>query len=140
MSENPVGRPTVMTPENIYKLEEAWKRDMNDAEACFCAGIAPSSLYEYEKKHPEFSERKKELKNALFIQAKTLIADDLLAGNTNRAAWLLERRRAVDYAVGNKAMGPTGGAVEHVHRLVEVGVDDAKPAPDSEAVPGAVQS
>ena len=59
------GRPTVMTKDTIAKLEEAFKCGASDLEACFYADISKDSLYNYQKKHPEFIERKEALKNHL---------------------------------------------------------------------------
>ncbi len=56
------GRKTVMTPSVLVKLEQAFALGCTDIEACFYAGIGESTLYDYLKANPDFSERKKELK------------------------------------------------------------------------------
>lgn len=40
------GRPTVMTPEVVLKLEEAFKVDATDEKACALAGIGESTYYD----------------------------------------------------------------------------------------------
>jgi Ca2+-binding EF-hand superfamily protein len=60
--KNKEGRPTVMTQETIQKLEQAFAFGSTDEEACFYANIGKSTLYDYIKANPEFSERKEALK------------------------------------------------------------------------------
>ena len=57
-----MARPTVMTPEVIAKLEEAFAWGCSDIEACLWADIAPKTLYVYQEKNPEFAQRKAALK------------------------------------------------------------------------------
>ena len=54
---NPVGRPTVVTPEILTKLEYAFSIDSTVGEACSFAEISQKVFYEYLKRNPEFSER-----------------------------------------------------------------------------------
>lgn len=93
-----VGRPTVMTPEVIAKLEEAFLNGATDLQACFVANISKDSLYRYIKENPEFSDRKEALKDDIKYKAKMalkrsieneLISDDKRAENSK---WLLERK------------------------------------------------
>ena len=42
-----VGRPSVMTPEIINKLEQAFSMGCGDLEACLYADLTPSVLYRY---------------------------------------------------------------------------------------------
>ncbi len=67
------GRPTKVTPETLAKLERAWLEGANDVEACFIAGIAPSALYAYQEKNPEYTLRKDALKNNIAFNAKKTI-------------------------------------------------------------------
>lgn len=64
------GRPTVMTPEILAKLEEAYALGCSDLEACFFADIGKSTLYNYQTAHPEFVERKEELKKRPVFKAR----------------------------------------------------------------------
>ena len=50
-----VGRPTIMTPQVLQKLELAFSYGCTDDEACFFADIAPATLYNYQKEYPEFT-------------------------------------------------------------------------------------
>lgn len=93
MKKNKGGRPTVMTLEVIGKLEAAFASGATDLEACFFAGISKDALYDYQLKHPEFTERKEALKSQLNLIAKNVVADSIKNGkNVNDAKWYLEKR------------------------------------------------
>ena len=85
------GRPTVMTEAVLLKLEEAFAMGCPDTEACLYADISPSSLYKYQEEHPEFSERKAQLKEKPVLLARTTVLKSL-AEDTNSAWRMLERK------------------------------------------------
>lgn len=62
----------------------------SDREASSFAQIAPSTLYEYQKKNKEFSERKQGWKAHPSIKAKITIYKNL--HDLKTAMWLLEHR------------------------------------------------
>ena len=69
-----MARPTVMTPEVIDKLEEAFAWGCSDVEACLWADIAPATLYQYQEKNPSFTERKANLKeNPILLARKSVV-------------------------------------------------------------------
>lgn len=88
---NPVGRPSVMTEEVIRKLEEAFAFGASDLEACFYADISKTALYEYQKDHPEFAERKEKLKERPILLARQKVVKELTSDVKN-AQWYLERK------------------------------------------------
>ena len=53
-----MSRPTVMTDDIVAKLESAFLMGCTDNEACLYADIDRSTLYRYQEKNPEFSDRK----------------------------------------------------------------------------------
>ena len=71
------GRPTVMTAEVIGKLEEGFALGCTDLEACFYADIGKDALYDYCKKHSEFSERKELLKQRPVLLARQSVINGL---------------------------------------------------------------
>src|SRR3990167_3654505 len=93
-----IGRPTVMTPETIAKLEEAFLMALNDREACLFSNIAPSTLYAYCQENREFSERKELLKEQVKIKAKRNIADAIDAKNVSLSKWYLERKAKDEFS------------------------------------------
>jgi len=53
-----LGRPPVVDDIALQKLEEAFAMGCTDLEACLYADISSSTLYNYQKAHPDFLERK----------------------------------------------------------------------------------
>ncbi|MDE2098551.1 MAG: hypothetical protein KGL39_14955 [Patescibacteria group bacterium] len=86
------GRPTVMTAENIGKLEDAFSNGATDSEACFIAGIGTSAFYDYCKENPDFAERKEALKQMVKYQAKKNVAVAIRDGSLSLSQWFLEKR------------------------------------------------
>jgi len=90
-----VGRPTVMTEITLKKLEDAFSNGASDKEACFIANISHQTLYDYQKKHPEFIERKEGLKDMIKYQAKSNIAKAINGKDKeslDTAKWYVERK------------------------------------------------
>lgn len=86
------GRPTVMTPETIQKLEEAFSVGATDKEAIFIANISSSTFYAYCKEHPEFSERKEALKDMPKYMARKNIVNKIKDGDVPTSQWYAERK------------------------------------------------
>ena len=57
----------------IDKLEEVFLLGGTDEEACFYANVGLDSLYHYQKANPEWTERKKLLKQKQFLVARQSI-------------------------------------------------------------------
>jgi hypothetical protein len=87
-----VGRPTVMTPEIVNKLEQAFANAFTDEQACIFADISKPTLYEYIKENPSFSDRKEQLKKRVDIKAKTQVIEAIKNGDMPTAKWWLERK------------------------------------------------
>ena len=92
------GRPTVMTPEVVSKLEQAFSMGCSDLEACLFADISKQALYDYQAKYPEFADRKAMLKEKLVLKARTVIAEALNKKDENTAKWYLERKRKDEFS------------------------------------------
>ena len=69
-----MARPRKITKETVQKLEEGFLMGLSDREACIYADIAVSTLYDYCKKHKEFSERKELLKDNIKMKSKLNVA------------------------------------------------------------------
>ena len=113
MTEQSVGRPSVMTPEVIGKLEECFSVGATDLQACFIAGICKDALYDYQLKHPEFTERKEALKSMTSYAAKKVLNDKIIEGDKQAAQWQLERKdpeynpkNTTDVNLGGQAGNP----------------------------------
>jgi hypothetical protein len=106
-----VGRPTVMTPETIHKLEEGFTKGFTDREASLYADIAPSTLYKYCEENPEFSERKELLKDSVKLRAKTNLVEAINAGDRGISQWYLERKAKDEFAQRSEHTGKEGEAI-----------------------------
>lgn len=111
------GRPTSMTPETIGKLEYGFSCGLSDREACLYANINPDTLYEYCKKHPEFSERKELLKEQVKMQAKLNLASSISGGDEKASEWYLERKAKDEFSTKTEVSGTIAGAVQIVDDL-----------------------
>lgn len=92
MPKTKVGRPTIMTPDVVKKLEEAFSNGASDVEACFLAGISKQTLYDYQDKNPEYADRKEALKDMIKYQAKKNIKDKVFDGDVDTSKWYAERK------------------------------------------------
>lgn len=86
-----------MTPEVLQKLEEAFAWDCTDAEACFYANISPATLYNYQNEHPEFLDRKKELKQSPVLKARETVIR-AMRNDPELALKYLERKKKDEFA------------------------------------------
>ena len=91
------GRPTVMTDDVVAKLENVFSIGGSDVEACLMAGISRDTLYDYQKVHPEFVDRKNMLKEKLVLKARTVIANALNKEDRETAKWYLEKKKKNEF-------------------------------------------
>lgn len=101
-----VGRPTIMTPETISKLEEVFSIGGTDNEACFYAGIGKTTLYNYQQENPEFVERKEALKERPILKARQTIIKGL--DDADNAKWFLERKVKNEFSSRQEMTGKDG--------------------------------
>ena len=106
------GRKTIMTPEIINKLEQAFSLGCSDVEACLFANIGKSTLYNYQNEHPEFVERKEQLKESLVLKARNVIATALNNDDENTAKWYLERKKKAEFSTRQELTGEDGASLQ----------------------------
>lgn len=87
-----------MTPEVLYKLDEAFLEGHTDNEACLIAGIAPSSLYRYIEKNPSYGDRKEILKQNPIIKARKTV-NKAIETNADIALKFLERKKRDEFGI-----------------------------------------
>lgn len=110
--DNKVGRPTVMTPEVIAKLEEAFSNGATDLEACFLANISKDALYDYQNKYPQFSERKEALKEMVKYQARKNIVGKIKDGDVPTSQWFAERKMKDEFSSRTEVTGRNGDGLQ----------------------------
>lgn len=91
------GRPSVINQSILRKLEEAFLNGATDLEACYIAGISKTTLYDYQDKNSDFSERKAVLKGMLKYQAKINISKQIKRGDIKLSQWYLERTASDEF-------------------------------------------
>jgi len=102
-----LGRPTVMTPEVIEKLESAFLLGCTDNEACFIADISPAALYQYQEANPIFTERKLLLKENQIYLARESVAKGIKR-DPKLALSFLERKLKSEFSLRTELTGADG--------------------------------
>ena len=118
------GRKTVMTPEVVTKLEEAFSRDCTDTEACIFAGISRMTLHRYQEDNPEFCDRKALLKDTLVLKARTNIAERIEKGDLETSKWYIERKKRGEFSTRQEVTGEDGAPIVPTIEILPVAVMD----------------
>lgn len=100
-----MGRPTVVTPEALAKLEQAFGMGCSDKEACLYADISMDALYYYQNRRPDFAEWKAILKEKPVLKARSVVVNSL--SDPENAKWYLERKTHGEFNA-RQAMELTG--------------------------------
>ena len=103
------GREDVVT-----KLEMVFAIDGTVKEACSYAEISEKVYYDYLKRHPEFSERIKDLRERPVLKARQTVAVKLSESYTNAMDYL-KRKRADEFGDRSTREVSVKGAVVHGH-------------------------
>jgi predicted DNA-binding protein (UPF0251 family) len=91
--KHPGGRPTERTPEVVAKLEEAFKNDFKDEEACSHAGIHRATYYRWLNEDEKFRDKMEEAQQFLFKVARNKLAKGLQDGTISPTEYLDRRDR-----------------------------------------------
>lgn len=116
------GRPTIMTPDVVSKLEEAFALGCTDLEACFYADISKQTLYSYQHSHPEFVDRKEQLKERPVLLARKAVLQAIQSGEMpgNKIAFdYLTKRKREEFADRVENTGKNGGPSQIEIKLSE---------------------
>lgn len=124
----PVGRPTVMTEEIISKLEHAFSIGCTDLESCFYADISKDSLYRYQLEHPDFCERKEQLKASPIFIARTTVVREI-AEKGELALKYLERKKKDEFSPSSDLN--LGGQSDNPVNM-NITLDFVKPKPEEQ--------
>ncbi len=110
------GRPTVITDKVLMELKTAFCFDSTDAEACVFAGISEKTLYNYQKKHPEFLQEKEGWKTTVIFEARKAVCEAI-----EKDAWLAFRYlcRKLPHEFGNPSARSRYGSSEMSDELRE---------------------
>lgn len=103
-----IGRPTIVTPETIATLEDAFSNGASDREAIFLANISSATFYNYCKEHPDFLERKEALKDMIKYQARLNVKKAISDNDKQVSQWYLERKVKEEFAQRSEVTGKDG--------------------------------
>ena len=105
---------TKMTDEVIAKLEQAFAIGATRAQACDYADVDPSTLWRWEQKNPELSNRFQRMREKLPLKAKMNIAQSVHQGTITDSKYVLEKMEPETYAEKLK-IEHTDTATDGVH-------------------------
>lgn len=91
MTKNKGGRNPIITESILQILDEAFRYAYTDEEAALYAGISVRALYYYQKKNPEFLQRKEALRLTPNLAAKRTLVENIV-GDLNQARWWAEHK------------------------------------------------
>lgn len=91
------GRPTVITPELLHKLEEGASMGMNTAELACYVDVSQRTVYNIFEQDPDFLQRIETLRNKTSMVAKVNVHREVLAGDVDLSQWQLEHRNSGEY-------------------------------------------
>jgi hypothetical protein len=128
--KNPGGHPTVMVPAVLSVLQQAFLMDCSDEEACLLAGIAPATLYNYQKANPEYLERKRMWKKKPFLLARETIIRSLKT--PEYAFRYMERKLPKEFGVTTKMADADG---DKIPTPIFSGLSVAPTSPPDDTIP-----
>jgi hypothetical protein len=102
---NKRGRKHKIDKAILRKLEEVFALGGSDEEACLYADIGKSTLYDYQTKNLEFSERKNLLKQRPILLARQELIKGL-KGNPELALKYLERKKKDEFGLKHEISIP----------------------------------
>lgn len=92
------GRQETITPAKLILLEQAFSIGASDLEACAFADIPSSTLYDYQTRHPDFTERKARLKEMPTLRARKSVVS-AMETDGNLALKYLERKKKNEFSL-----------------------------------------
>lgn len=107
-----MARPSVLTPDILLQLKQAFAIGCTDEEACAYANIGTSSFYRFIEKNPEFREESNRLKEQPILKAKQTVVKALR--NPRDAQWYLERKKKDEFSPRVEQTGKDGRDLQPV--------------------------
>lgn len=102
------GRPPVVTDDVLRQLDLAFASGATDKEACILADISETALYDYQKENPEYTERKKLLKDLPGYRARMVVIEAIEKGDKAMSQWYLERKFKTEFSTRVENTGADG--------------------------------
>lgn len=113
------GRPTVMTPATVSKLENAFAQGFNITHACGIAEITRETYYEYIKKNPKFIDKVEWLRSKPYIKSVFEINKAINTGDLTTCRWYAERKGKDEFSLRTEQTGKDGEPLNPVNIKIE---------------------
>jgi len=105
------GRPTVITPNVVRKLEEAFHLDVDIQEACLVANISRDTYYRKCKEDKGFSDTMEKARMFATWKARKTVVKEL-GNNSTLALKYLERKRKREFSPRTEFTGASGDPIQ----------------------------
>jgi len=96
----------------VNKLEYAFSMGCTDKEACIYAGTNRTSLTNYQNEHPEFLDRKEQLKDTPILMARQKVIENI-DQSVDTAKWFIERKVKKEFSTSQN-LNHSGNIDSHV--------------------------
>jgi len=106
------GRPTIMTPEAIKKMEDSFSQGFSISDACIFADISRETFYNYCQATEGFLDKCKALQQRPLLKSILVINKALNEGDVNTAKWYAERKRKEEFSLRSEITGEEGEAIK----------------------------
>lgn len=106
------GRPTVMTPEVVSKLEGAFAQGFNITDACILADITREAYYKYCERKPGFADKVEALRRRPFLSSVLGINKLIKAEDPTTLRWYAERKGKDEFSIRQESTGKDGGPID----------------------------
>lgn len=106
------GRPSVLTPQVIDKLVQAFGNGYTKVQAFRHAGISKDVYYDALKTDSEFADKMRQAQDSLELKARDVVAVSIKANDVKTAKWWLERKKKDEFSLRREATGAGGGALK----------------------------
>lgn len=99
---NTIGRPTVITPAIVQKLEQALMSGFTVETACNLSGIARATYYDHVASDDEFSDKMDRAKAWPTEKARKTVVAAIEAGDLQTSKWWLERKARSEFSASSR--------------------------------------
>lgn len=122
------GAKEVITPEIRDRILTLYRMGLKDDDVCDNLDITPSVLYAYQKRHPEFAEKKRLAKGHLLARARKEIFMGLTSDDPkiriDTAKWVAERLAKKEFSTRQEVTGEDGAPIVPQIEILPVAVMD----------------
>jgi hypothetical protein len=127
------GRPTILTPQAVAKLENAFAQGFNITHACGIAEISRDTYYDHIKKNPKFSDKIEWLRSKPYIKSVLEINKAINTGDLPTCRWYAERKGKDEFSLRTELSGKDGSALGQTIVVTEKELEEARKRIENES-------